>query len=143
MEEANNLKTEYKRMLATKDVAHDVAKNDPALRRRMDFASAKKLDSRPIVIRGAYRNSKGRQVMSTPIDNFAMAREIMKTDQSPEDLKVPNDLMDKGMEQQARITSSKKIASKSDACHTTLGSNPKTIYSGPRDDESHTGSTAI
>ena len=25
MEEANNLKTEYKRMLAAKDVAHDVA----------------------------------------------------------------------------------------------------------------------
>ena len=42
MEEANNLKTEYKRMIAAKDVAHDVAKNDPALRRRMDFASAKK-----------------------------------------------------------------------------------------------------
>ena len=49
MEEANNLKTEYKRMLAAKDVAHDVAKNDPALRRRMDFASAKNPDSRPIV----------------------------------------------------------------------------------------------
>ena len=47
MEEANNLKTEYKRMLAAKDVAHDVAKNDPVLRRRMDFASAKKPDSRP------------------------------------------------------------------------------------------------
>ena len=130
MEEANNLKTEYKRMLATKDVAHDVAKNDPALRR-------------PIVIQGAYRDSKGRQVMSTPIDNFAMAREIMKTDHSPEALKIANNLMDKGMEQQARVTSSKKIASKSDACHTTLGSNPKTIYGGPRDDESHTGSTAI
>ena len=38
MEEANNLKTEYKRMIAAKDVAHDVAKNDPALRRCMDFA---------------------------------------------------------------------------------------------------------
>ena len=81
--------------------------------------------------------------MSTPIDNFAMTQEIMKTDQSPEALKVANDLMDKGMEQQARVTSSKKIASKSDACHTTLGSNPKTIYGGPRDDESHTGSTAL
>ena len=47
------------------------------------------------------------------------------------------------MEQQARVTSSKKIASKSDSCHTTLGSNPKTVYGGPRDDESHTGSTAL
>ena len=80
MEEANNLKTEYKRMIAAKDVAHDVAKNDPALRRRMDFASAKKPDSRPIVIQGAYKDSKGRQVFSTPIDNFAMAREILKVD---------------------------------------------------------------
>ena len=32
MEEANNLKTEYKRMIAAKDVAHNVAKNDPTLR---------------------------------------------------------------------------------------------------------------
>ena len=63
--------------------------------------------------------------MSTPIDNVAMAREILKVDQSPEELKVANDLMDKGMEQQAKVTSSKKIASKSDACKTTLGSNPK------------------
>ena len=118
-------------MITAKDVAHDVAKNDPALRQRMDFASAKKPDSRPIVIQGAYRDSKGRQVMSTPIDNFAMALEILKVDQSPEAWKVPNDLMDKGMEQQARVTSSKKIASKSDACKTTLGSNPKTIYGGP------------
>ena len=59
MEEANNLKMEYKRMIAGKDVAHDVAKNDPALRRRMDFASFKKPDSRPIVIQGSYRDSKG------------------------------------------------------------------------------------
>ena len=66
MEEANNLKTEYKRMLATKDVAHDVAKNDPALRRRMDFASAKKPDSGPIVIQGAYWDSKGRRGFSIP-----------------------------------------------------------------------------
>ena len=109
----------------------------------MDFASAKKPDSRPIVIQGAYKDSKGRQVFSTPIDIFAMAREILKVDQFPEAWKVANDLMDKGMEQQARVTSSKKIASKSDACHTTLGSNPKTIYGGHRDDESHTGSSAI
>ena len=98
MDEANKLKTEYKRMLVAKDVAHDVAVNDPALRRRMDFASAKKPDSRPIVIHGSYRDSKGRQVMSTPFQNFAMAREIMKQDNSPEALKAANDLMDKGME---------------------------------------------
>ena len=78
MDKANKLKTEYKRMLAAKDVAHDVAMNDPALRRRMDFASARKPDSRPIVIHGSYKDSKGRQVMSTPFQNFAMAREIMK-----------------------------------------------------------------
>ena len=78
MEEANNLRTEYKRILAAKDVAHDVAKNDPALRRRMDFASAKKPDSRPIVIQGAYRDRKGRQVMSTPIDNFVWPEKFLR-----------------------------------------------------------------
>ena len=74
MDEANKLKTEYKRMLAAKDVAHDVALNEPALRRRMDFASAKKTDSRPIVIHGSYKDSKGRQVMSTPFQNSQIGR---------------------------------------------------------------------
>ena len=45
-------------MLAAKNVAHDVAMNDPALRRRMDFASAKKPDGRPIVIHGSYKDGK-------------------------------------------------------------------------------------
>ena len=81
--------------------------------------------------------------MSSPFQNFAMAREIMKTDNSLEEMKAANVLMDNDMEQQGKVTSSKKVATKSDACHTTLGSTPKTIYSGSRDNESHTGSTAI
>ena len=97
------------------------------------FASAKKPDSRPIVIHGSYKDSKGRQAMSTTFQNFAMAREIMKQDNSLEAIKAANDLMDKGMEQQAKATSSKKIASRSDMCRTTVGSHPPIIYGGPRD----------
>ena len=95
---AKELATEYRKLIAQQANPCQAALNDPKLGKKLDFTSAAKPDGRPIVIKGYYLDKHGRQVFATPIENVAMAKDILAKDQSPEAIKKAQDLMKKALE---------------------------------------------
>ena len=79
---AKELATEYKKLITQQANPRQAALNDPKLGKKLDFTLAAKPDGRPIVIKGYYNDRHGRQVFATPIENVAIAKDILVKDHS-------------------------------------------------------------
>ena len=77
---AKELATEYKKLIAQQANPRQAALNDPKLGKKLDFTSAAKPDGKPIIIKGYYHDKHGRQVFATPVENVAMAKDILAKD---------------------------------------------------------------
>src|SRR3954468_16005561 len=101
MEKARSMEAEYKTLLKQQKAKKAPACiiNDPGVWRNLGWAPSKPPQAKP------YIDSKGMQVIPTPLLNLAIAKTLPEQNKSPATVEQVYDLVAKAVKQQEKATS--------------------------------------